>query len=452
MGGRGATGRRLRAPMVAGLVLAACLGPVVPARALLPVPVADVLPSGPAPAVLEPLVPSSPAPSPDAVADQVSALAGSLGAGSVLVIDPASGQVLFDRQSGAARIPASTAKLATAAAALSVLGPQARLSTTVVREGRTIYLVGGGDPTLVRAGGGNPLAGGSASLKDLARATVNGMEGGTRVRVVYDASAFSGPALGPGWPRSFPAAGVAAPVSALVVDGGRVRPGALSRVSDPARQAAEVFAGYLRDAGLTVRSIKPGVATSAASTVASVESPPIEDIVQRMLTDSENNYAEALGHLVGGAALDQPTFAGGAQATAQALADLGIDTTGMSLVDASGLSVRNRLTVRVLAQVLSSVVSGERPEFAAIAPGLAVAGLTGTLADRFTTAATRAGRGFVQAKTGTLTGVSSLAGTVLDRDGRVVVFAMIANRVRSLPAVRDTMDRIASRLATCGCT
>ena len=77
---------------------------------------------------------------------------------------------------------------------------------------------------------------------------------------------------------------------------------------------------------------------------------------------------------------------------------------------------------------------------------------TGTLADRYTSTKTRAGRGFVHAKTGTLTGVVGLAGTVQDADGRVLVFAMLDDDVRSIPATRETMDVIASRLAECGCT
>jgi D-alanyl-D-alanine carboxypeptidase/D-alanyl-D-alanine-endopeptidase (penicillin-binding protein 4) len=97
------------------------------------------------------------------------------------------------------------------------------------------------------------------------------------------------------------------------------------------------------------------------------------------------------------------------------------------------------------------MAKGADPDLAAIAPGLAVAGLTGTLADRFTTPQTAAGRGFVHGKTGTLTGVISLAGTVQDADGRVLIFAIIANKVGSLDRARETMDRIASQLATCGC-
>jgi serine-type D-Ala-D-Ala carboxypeptidase/endopeptidase (penicillin-binding protein 4) len=103
----------------------------------------------------------------------------------------------------------------------------------------------------------------------------------------------------------------------------------------------------------------------------------------------------------------------------------------------------------VIADVLVDVVRGER--WAPIVQGLAVAGVTGTLSDRFATRATSAGRGVVRAKTGTLTGVGSLAGTVLDEDGRPLVFVVIGNNVRSAAQARDTMDRIASRLAECGC-
>ena len=412
------------------------------------------VPPAPAPAVLAPIdLSAGTAPTAAGVRATVGPLVRSgLRTASILIVDPATGAVLYEQLGGRARIPASTIKLATAAAALSVLGTDARIPTTAHRLDDTLYLVGGGDPTLVRSGGGNPLAGGSASLRELATAAVAGFTANSRVRLVFDDSAFTGPRLGPGWPRSFPTAGVAAPVTALVVDGGRVRPGATSRVSDPARQAASVFAGFLRSQGLEVASIERGRLDAGAEEIARVESPPVSDIVQRMLTESENNYAEALAHLTGGVLLGKPSFAGGAAATAQELSALGIDTRGLSLADGSGLSGRNRTPVRVLTALLSDVATGAEADLAPIGPGLAVAGLTGTLADRFQTPATRPGRGVVHAKTGTLTGVVSLAGTVLDDDGRVLVFAMIANGVRSLPATRETMDRIASGLATCGCS
>ena len=230
-----------------------------------------------------------------------------------------------------------------------------------------------------------------------------------------------------------------------------MRPGATSRVDDPARQAAQVFAAALEKEGLKVRRVRPGSPGSAAREVDRIESAPVAAIVQRMLTDSENDYAEALAHLVGGRLLGEPTFAGGARATRETLEGLGIDVTGVTLADGSGLSRANRVPARFLAEILAASVTGTPPEIASIPSGLAVAGLTGTLEDRFITAATKAGRGFVHAKTGTLTGVSALAGTVLDRDGRTLVFAMVDDRARSLTRTRETMDVVASTLATCGC-
>jgi len=430
------------------LTCAGLLGALVPASAR-----ADsTVPPAPAPEVLAPLDPSAaPAPTADGVAAKIGQLARKqLRNGAVLVIDPASGQELFSRRADDPLIPASTTKLATAVAALNVLGPATRLPTAAYLDGGTLYLVGGGDPTLVRTKGGNPLAGGSSSLSELAAATAAQVSG--PVDLVYDTSAFKGPTLGPGWPSSFPGAGVAAPVTALVVDGGRTSPGANARVADPAKQAATVFAEFLTQEGVRVTGVSKGRLADGASEVARVESPPVADIVERTLTDSENNYAEALAHLVGGVSLGKPSFSGGAAATMAALQEVGIDTTDVTLVDGSGLSRRDRIPASVLADILTAVVQGDDADLAPIAPGLPVAGLTGTLADRFATAATRPGRGFVHAKTGTLTGVVSLAGTVLDADGGQLVFAMISNDIPSLARARETMDEIASQLATCGCS
>lgn len=437
--------------------VAVLVGAVGLPRALAEGTAAEV-PAAPAPAVLVPVDVTSagapgPAPTPEGVRRAVGPLAASApGELSILVVDPATGTVLLEERADRSLIPASTAKLATAAAALQALGPQTRIPTVVHRLDDTLYLVGGGDPTLVRSGGGDPLKGGNASLRAVARDAADAIDRGAPVRLVYDTSAFRGPTLGPGWRSSYPAGGVAAPVTALVVDGGRVSPGSTARVTDPARQAADAFAGFLADEGVTVSAIRKGRLDPTAQEIARVESAPVADIVQRMLTESDNNFADAMAHLTGGKELGKPSFAGGAAATKQVLGELGLDTAGLSLADGSGLSTENRLPVRLLAALLGDVARGVDADLASIAPGLPVAGFTGTLADRFATAATRAGRGYVQAKTGSLTGVIGLSGLVQDRNGRVLVFSMIANNVSSLVTARETMDRIASRLAACGCS
>jgi D-alanyl-D-alanine carboxypeptidase/D-alanyl-D-alanine-endopeptidase (penicillin-binding protein 4) len=81
--------------------------------------------------------------------------------------------------------------------------------------------------------------------------------------------------------------------------------------------------------------------------------------------------------------------------------------------------------------------------------GLPVAGSSGTLADRYD-GPTADGRGWVRAKTGTLTGVNSLAGTVLDAEGRVLVFALLSNGPDPV-SVRPRLDALAAQLRSCGC-
>jgi D-alanyl-D-alanine carboxypeptidase/D-alanyl-D-alanine-endopeptidase (penicillin-binding protein 4) len=86
-----------------------------------------------------------------------------------------------------------------------------------------------------------------------------------------------------------------------------------------------------------------------------------------------------------------------------------------------------------------------------VVTGLPVAGFTGSLADRFLQAPR--GRGLVRAKTGTLSGVSGLAGIATDREGTPLVFAVLADRIR-LPATLDAraaLDDATSALAACRC-
>jgi D-alanyl-D-alanine carboxypeptidase/D-alanyl-D-alanine-endopeptidase (penicillin-binding protein 4) len=107
------------------------------------------------------------------------------------------------------------------------------------------------------------------------------------------------------------------------------------------------------------------------------------------------------------------------------------------------------LTVVTLTTALRTII--DRPSLHPVLAGLPVAGWSGTLVDRYLAGRDRSGAGVVRAKTGTLTGVSALAGLVHDADGRLLVFAFDADRVRSTDAADAALDGLAAGLARCGC-
>ncbi|MDP2013510.1 MAG: D-alanyl-D-alanine carboxypeptidase/D-alanyl-D-alanine-endopeptidase [Actinomycetota bacterium] len=364
-----------------------------------------------------------------------------LGTSALWVADPASGATLLESRAQTALSPASTLKLLTAATALRALGSSTRLATRVVSEGSTVTLVGGGDATL-------PSQGAGASLATLADKTAKALPGAS-VNLVYDISLFTGRTLGAGWSRSFPAAGVVAPVQALMMDQGRANPRGNSRVSNPAQYAARAFAKMLRARGVKVGSVIEGKAAADAIEIARVESAPVQQLVHHMLTDSDNDLAEALAHLSGAKLTGVGSFKSGAQAMTKTATELGLPTQGIALSDGSGLSSRDRVAAQTLGSILMLSAQGS---FGGIAPSLAIAGFTGTLSDRFTSARQSDAAGFVRAKTGTLNDVVTLAGIVPDIDGRVLVFAVMANDVPSIGAARTVVDQIATKLRACGCT
>ncbi len=373
----------------------------------------------------------------------------------VLVQQLSDGSTLFEHGSGPVT-PASTTKLLTTTAALAAFGPEHRFRTGVRTQvgSRTITLVGGGDPYLAS----KPVPAGTypqrADLLTLATATAAALEGQgrSRVRLAYDAHRFGDPAVNPAWPKSYIPDNVVAPITALWVDEGRPDSG-YGRVDDPALFAAQTFAKALRKQGIRVLgSPREANAPSASVEVASVDSAPLGQIVQRILDVSDNEGAEVLAHHVGLAERTGGTFAGGAAGVRKVLTSLGVDLTGDVFFDGSGLSRENRIEPGTLAAVLRLAASDEHPELRQLLTGLPVAGFTGSLAARFATGS-RYGPGAVRAKTGTLTGVHGLAGLVTDRDGDELVFVALADRVkvRNTLAARATIDELAAALAGCRC-
>jgi serine-type D-Ala-D-Ala carboxypeptidase/endopeptidase (penicillin-binding protein 4) len=169
-----------------------------------------------------------------------------------------------------------------------------------------------------------------------------------------------------------------------------------------------------------------------------------------VLSVSDNEGAEVLARHVGLAVSGSGSSAAGTEAVLSTLRDLGVRTGNAQVYDGSGLSRKNRIDPDTLVDVLRVAASEAHPDLRAVITGLPVAGFTGSLAFRFDHAPV-AGR--VRAKTGTLTGVSSLAGVATDLDGVPMVFALVADRVKLLDTLdaREALDDLAAALGACHC-
>ena len=473
---------RVRLTMLAALamlsVFTLCAGVAVaalmPARlALWQVPrVAAVRVAAPA-AVLTPAVSSGTLPTRQGLASELAPLMASRSLGphvGVAVTDLASGSVLFARAAAAPATPASSAKLATAVAALSVLGPAARFTTHVAHgpAAGSIVLVGGGDPTL--AAGRVPASDypQPATLTTLARQTARWLRahGQRSVRLSYDVSLFTGPPMAPGWTSSYVTTGNVTPITSLEVDQGRLTASRQPEDADnpvnfrprsltPAADAAASFASSLRAQGIRVLGgVSATTAPQGAATIASVHSPSLSAIVGWMLRESNNVIAENLARQVALRIGRPASFGGAAAAVTAVAARLGVGS-GIHLVDGSGLSPRDRITPMALAGLVRVAGGGRQAALRAAITGMPVAGFSGTLAPgqsvfgHFGPAAL----GTVQAKTGNLTRVVSLAGIVSDANGRLLAFAFMADRLPGgqLVHAAGVIDAMATALAGCGC-
>jgi D-alanyl-D-alanine carboxypeptidase/D-alanyl-D-alanine-endopeptidase (penicillin-binding protein 4) len=312
--------------------------------------------------------------------------------------------------------PASNAKLLTAAAALQLFGLDKTLTTRVTTDDDgTLYLIGGGDPTLgtedyEEALRENPRFAGDpvTRIEPLADA-IAAANLGPITRIVADDSHHDDVRFLPAWKPS--ERGDVSNLSALTINGGLS--GGVA-VDDPATLAAQELRSALADRGVAVASIERGVAPDGAREVARVESAPMSTLVAAMLRSSDNLSAELLTREMGA----DGTTTAGITALTRALADAGVDTSRIALLDGSGLAPGDRVPCAALLQVLGLTDA----RFAPIDAGLPVAGESGTLARRFVGDPLA---GVLRAKTGNIEDVIGLSGVVDDAEH--LRFAFLAN-------------------------
>lgn len=371
------------------------------------------------------------------------------------VRDGLTGERLVDRGAETPLTPASTTKLLTGAAISRTADPRATFATRVVTGAGSgdVVLVAGGD-TLLAPGAGDPTAvAGRAGMRDLARQVAAGLtrQKRTRVRVHLDDTFAAGPRVATTWEPGDVSLGLVGPVTMLGTTDARALPGHPAP-PDPALHAASTFAAELARAGITVTGRPDRAAAPAnAPELGVVHSAPVVEQLALALDESDNTLTESLARSTAVAQGTDTTFPAVADWVRGRLSEAGVDIRSIALVDCSGLSRVTRAPASALATLLAGATTGADPRFADVVARLPIAGLTGTLGERFHEPGAAAAAGLARAKTGTLTGVHALAGTVVDADGRLLVYAVLADRAGGTPQARAALDSVVATLAACGC-
>ena len=348
----------------------------------------------------------------------------------IYVRDLDADRTLFESKADVARVPASVEKLYTTSAALMRFGVEATLKTTVSGSGfmdpdgvwrGNLYLRGGGDPTLDR----EDLARLASDLGAAGIVRVDGSVLGDETR--FDALRGS---YDSGGAYDSDMGGV---LGALTLNRGFAKNG------KPASYAAGQLAKVLRGQGIRVEGRSGAGATPTGATqLASVDSPPMSDLVRLTNVPSDNFMAETLVKDLGAQFGEAGTTVAGVAVVRETLARIGVHP---QIVDGSGLSRADRTTPRDVVRLLEQMHHQELA--GSFESSLAVAGRTGTIRKRMrgTAAQDRC-----RAKTGTLIGVSSLAGLCTSAGGHTVAFAMLMNRA-GVTRAHSVQDRITTAIA-----
>ena len=374
---------------------------------------------------------------------------GAASSSGAYVLDATKGTVLFQSRASTPRILASNTKLFTTSAILAKLGSSGTLPTDLESDAEAdpatgilkgdVYLVGGGDPTFGTQSFDRRFYGVGATEQDLAaELSATGITE-IRGRIIGDESRFDSLRGGPSSGFGVSVVDLGGPLSALSFNRGLASENGGSIQRNPPLFAAQQLTKELEKEGINVtRSASTGVSPSDAKVLASVESPPLSQLVKLTLKPSDNWFAEMLLKDLAVASGRKGTTSTGAQAAAAFAKRLG---TGVSMNDGSGLSRADRASPRQVVKLLDKMRN--RPEFNALFTGLPIAGRDGTLNDRMRHGAAR---GRCRAKTGTLSNVSTLSGYCNSRSGDLIEFSLLMNRT-GVTGAHNVQDRMANAMA-----
>lgn len=307
----------------------------------------------------------------------------------LILVDPVTGETIFENGANTLRKPASLMKLLSATALLDYLTPDYRFTTEILTgaEPNTLMIAGSLDPWMER---NNTLATkmGRVSLPKIVKTALKKFDSDN-----------------------------GAPIKTLHIE---------------YSQMHSVDLDFIK-AQFAARNVKVSTAkvTSAEAhlyskeSIAKFQSPPLQKIMDWMLLWSDNTLGNRMAMYASMKAGFGYSESGIEETFLKTLNNLEINSTGLNAVDGSGLSRSNRVSAKMLAQLLLKTYNSDK--YGTIYGGLPVGGVNGTMRNRFVTSAPKA-IGLVRTKTGSLTGVVSMAGYVQGGDHEYI-FVAIADQI-----------------------
>jgi D-alanyl-D-alanine carboxypeptidase/D-alanyl-D-alanine-endopeptidase (penicillin-binding protein 4) len=218
-------------------------------------------------------------------------------------------------------------------------------------------------------------------------------------------------------------------------------------VWEPTGYAVDIFKKSLLENGVTFAGnpkMEVGITPNSATVLTSKKSMKLQDFLIPFMKLSNNGHGEVLTKEMGKVVYDEGSWDKGLQVIKEVVTDLGVDGNTILLRDGSGMSHKNYIPADDLSQMLFS--AQDENWFPAFENSLPVAGepdrmVGGTLRNRMTSPSTK---GNVKAKTGSLTGVSSLAGYVTSENGERLIFSIMINNYLggSVTSIEDALARV----------
>ena len=341
----------------------------------------------------------------------------------LMVYDLTADSAIYMRNQRQLMRPASCMKLVTAITALDALGSKYEYLTRIYYTGNiadstlrgNIYCVGGFDPMLTM----DDVAALASCVRKAGIDSIRGL-------LVADRSMKEMNDYGEGW--------------CWDDDNPVLTPLSIGRKDI----FLQTFAEEVTRLGINLEGARlTGGTMPANARLIGVMRRPITDVLQRMMKMSDNFYAESMFYQTAASAKKGLARASDARNISKKLfARLGLGHYPYKIADGSGLSLYNYVSTELLCALLRH--AWKSPDIRnALLPSLPVAGIDGTLKDRMKNTCAQ---GNVRAKTGTLTGISSLAGYCTTKDGRQLAFAIINQGVMHNKTAKAFQDRLCTLL------